>query len=127
MDYLNELINTLSGLGPEMFCIVACIAVGYVVRLIPVIPNKWIPAICILVAPVIYPFLTNPGRVSPDSQMPMTRIVLTGLVLGVAAFVLHDKVIVHIERYIPGFGKAIKQADETKFLRRSASGGTEEV
>lgn len=123
MNYLEEFINTLSKLGPEMFAIVACIAFGYVVRLIPFIPNKWIPAACILFAPCVYPFLTSTGRVSPDSVNPMMRIVLTGLVLGVAAFILHDKVIAHIEKYIPGLRKVLKQSDDTKQFRRDTKTG----
>lgn len=119
MNYIEELVNTLSKLGPEMFCIVACIAAGYVIRLIPVISNKWIPPVCILIAPCIYPFLTSFSRVSPDAVDPRMRIILTGLVLGVMAFILHDKVIAKIEDKIPGFGKALKQSDDTKFLRKS--------
>lgn len=127
MNYLEEFINTLSKLGPEMFAIVACIAFGYVVRLIPFIPNKWIPAACILFAPCVYPFLTSTGRVSPDSVNPMMRIVLTGLVLGVAAFILHDKVITHIEKYIPGLSKVLKQSDDTKQFKKDAQGSVSEV
>ena len=127
MNYLEELVNTLSKLGPEMFCVIACIAFGYVIRLIPAIPNKWIPAACILFAPVVYPFLTSPGRVSPDSVNPMMRIILTGLVLGVAAFVLHDKVITHIESKIPGLRKVLKISDDTKQFRRDAKGEAVEI
>lgn len=127
MNYVEELINTLSKLGPEMFCVVACIAFGYVIRLIPCIPNKWIPAACILFAPCVYPFLTSFGRVSPDAVDPRVRIILTGLVLGVAAFILHDKVISHIEKYIPGFRKVLKQSDDTKQFRRDAQGEAVEI
>lgn len=127
MNYLEEIINTLSKLGPEMFCIVSCIAFGYVIRLIPVIPNKWIPAFCIVFAPIVYPFLTSTGRVSPDAVNPMMRIVLTGLVLGVLAFVLHDKVIWHLEKYIPGVRKILKQSDDTKQFKKDAKGKVDEV
>lgn len=123
MNYLEEPINMLSKSGPELFCIVACIAVGYVIRLIPVISNRWIPAICILSGPATYPFLTSFGRVSPDSVDPRMRIILTGLVLGVAAFILHDKVIAHIEARIPGLGKLVKQSDDTKHFRRDTKTG----
>lgn len=123
MNYLEELVNTLSKLGPEMFCVVSCIAFGYVIRLIPAIPNKWIPAACILFGPMVYPFLTSFGRVSPDSVDPRVRIILTGLVLGVAAFILHDKVIAHLEKYIPGLRKVLKDSDDTKQFRRDAKTG----
>lgn len=127
MNWLEEAVNILSKLGPEMFCVVSCIAFGYVIRLIPAIPNKWIPAACILFAPLVYPFLTSPGRVSPDSVNPMMRIVLTGLVLGVSAFILHDKVISHIESKIPGLRKVLKQSDDTKQFRRDAKGAAVEM
>lgn len=123
MNYIEELVNTLAKLGPEMFCIVACIAVGYVIRLIPAIPNKWIPAVCILFAPCVYPFLTSPGRVSPDSVNPMVRIILTGLILGVIAFALHDQVLARIEKYIPGLRKVLQTSDDTKQFRRDTKTG----
>lgn len=127
MEYLDELVKTLGKMGPEAFCIVACIAVGYVVRLIPAIPNKWIPAVCILVAPLIYPFMTSPGRVSPDSESPMVRIVMTGLILGVLAFILHDKVIAKLEDRVPFLKGLLARSDETKQFRRTPSGTAEEV
>lgn len=123
MNYLEEAINTLSKLGPEMFCIVACIAVGYVIRLIPSIPNKWIPLACIIVAPVVYPFLTSPGRVSPDSVNPLMRIILTGLILGVLAFALHGQVLARLEKYIPGVRKILQQSDDTKQFKRDTKTG----
>lgn len=127
MNYLEEAINTLSKLGPEMFCIVACIAAGYVIRIIPAIPNKWIPSVCILIAPCIYPFLTNTGRVSPDSVNPMMRIVLTGLILGVLAFAIHDQALSRLEKYIPGLRKVLQQSDDTKQFKKDAQGEVSEV
>lgn len=122
MSYVEELVNTLAKLGPEMFCIVACLSVGYAVRLIPIISNRWIPAICIIAGPTIYPFLTSPGRVSPDSQMPMMRIVFTGLILGVFAFGLHHHVIAHLESKIPGLRNVLQRSDDTKQFRRDVRG-----
>lgn len=125
MNYVEELVNTLSNLRPEMFCIVACIAVGYLVRITPVIPNKWIPSICIVVGAFVYPFLTSTGRVSPDSVNPLMRIVLTGLILGALSFAIHDQVLSKLERYIPGLRKVLKVSDNTKQFRKDASEASE--
>ena len=129
MEYLNEVLKTLRGLGPEAFCVLSCIAFGYVIRFIPAISNRWIPAICIVFAPVVYPFLTSTSRVTPEAQEPAVRIILTGLILGVGAWVLHDKVLAHIEHKIPGLGKLLTRADaaESKRYRKAEDGSFEEI
>lgn len=122
MNYLEEAINTLSKLGPEMFCIVACIAVGYLVRVVPFIPNKWIPSICILAGMFIYPGLTSTGRVSPDAQIPIVRMWFTGLILGALAFAIHDQALSRLEKYIPGLRKVLRRSDDTKQFKRDHKG-----
>ncbi len=123
MQYANELINTLSKLGPEAFCVVACIAFGYVVKLVPYISNKLIPSLCIAAGPAIYPFLTDASRVSPDSQQPIVRIVMTGLILGVVAWMIHNTVIWRVEKWL----KAKMEAAGSTRYRRAADGTFEIV
>ncbi len=123
MEYFNEAINTLSKLGPEGFCFLACIAVGYLVKLVPWIPNKHIPWMCILSGPAIYPFLTNYGRVSPDSQHPIVRIVLTGLIISVVSWMAHYSIIWRVEKWL----KAKMEAAGSTRYRKAADGTFEAV
>ncbi len=123
MSYLDELINTLGKLGPEAFCVVGCIAFGYAVKLVPYIPNKHIPWMCIASGPAIYPFLTDFSRVSPDSQQPIVRIVMTGLILGVVAWLIHNAVIWRLEQWL----KVKLQAASSKRYRKGKDGAFEEV
>ena len=123
MNYINELANTLSKLGPEAFGFLLCIASGYLVKLIPWIPNKAIPVICIIAGPVWYPFLTSTGRVSPDSQHPWVRIIGTGLIIGVVAWMTHNAVIWRVENWI----KIKLQGSVSKRYRKKTDGSFEEV
>src|SRR3990167_1605090 len=121
MDYLNDILKSIGTLGQEMLMALGCIAIGYVVRMLPGIPNKAIPYICIFAPLFIYPFLTNPGRVSPDVQNPIVRIELTALLIGVLAWILHDKVIAHVEdkleQKFPKLMKPLVEADEKDSVR----------
>jgi len=128
-DYLDDLMKSLTTLGPEALTVCVMIALGYVLRLVPKFPNAWIPVACILGAPCIYPFLTSPGRVSPDVQHPIVRIILTGFLIGFLAWILHDKVLAHIEDKVPFLKGLLARADASgsKRYRKAADGSFEEV
>ncbi len=113
MDYLDDILKTIASLGPEAFTIP---------RILP-ITNKVIPWVCICLAPFVYPMLTNPGRVAPDVKYPLAREIATGFLLGLLAWIAHDKAIKHFERWLVGrFG-----SNGSKRYRRTAQGGFEEV
>jgi len=122
MDYFNDILSGISKLSPEMFTIVIIIALGYIPRILPV-TNKIIPWACIIVAPFIYPLLTNPGRVSPDKKYPLLWEIGTGFLLGLLAWIAHDKAIWHLERWLVNrFGNS-----GSKRYRKTATGSFEEV
>jgi len=133
MNTLEEIIAWLMNSGPELFTIMLCIVGGYVLRMIPKFPNNWIPLVCVLIGPTLYPLLTNPGRVSPDAHYPMVRIIGTGLILGVAAFILHDKLIRHVEDKLPFLKGILSRADartkesQSKRYRKRQDGTIEEI
>lgn len=111
----HQIVETASkyilALGPEALTIVAIIALGYIPRFVtwekdgPESPWKgklrdFIPLFCILVGPVVYPFLGDPGKISFTTANPVVAQVLIGLVLGVLAWALHDQVISRIEALV---------------------------
>ena len=101
MEYLEDIIKTVGNLGPEALVMVAMLAFGYVLRIVPRFPNNWIPLSCLLFTLVCYPLLSNPGRVSFDAEHPLIRMELTALVLWVCAWLAQTKVLSKIEDKIP--------------------------
>ena len=95
-DQIQDATNWLMNLGAVPFTVAACILVGYVCRFIPVIPNKWIPIICIIVGPVVF-CIANPHASSVPKSAFFLHSIIGGLFLGLVAWLLHDKFISNFE------------------------------
>lgn len=102
MDYLNDILEQIGNLKGLALVAAACFGLGYVIRLIPVIPNKWIPPVVMLAGPIIAPLIIAPGAASPDLRNPVVGIVAQGLLVSVVVHYLHEKVISHLEDWIKG-------------------------
>ena len=89
---ITDSTNALLNLGAAPFTFVAVIIVGYVFRFIPPFPNKWIPFVCVIVAPVIFCML-NPQASSITNKVFYTHSIVGGLFIGIAAWLVHDKFI----------------------------------
>lgn len=113
MDYLDDLLKSLLTLGPEMLTCLAMIALGYLLRVVPSFPNKWIPMVCILGAPILYPLLISDGQIAPTVKNPIVLKVLIGFLLGVLSWFGHDKVLSKVEDRIP-FLKGLLSRAESK-------------
>ena len=108
MDYLNDILQQISSLKGLSLVAAACFAVGYTIRLIPIIPNKWIPAFVLTSGPLIAGFLISPGTVAPDLVHPIVGIATQGLLVAVIVHYLHEKVISHLEHWVSSkLGKSV--------------------
>ena len=101
MDFLNDAISQLLALGPEALLVLVVIALGYVLKRVPVIPNKVIPAACLLCGAMIYPLITSPGKAPPDIRYPIVREIMLGLLIGFIAWMIHNKLLKRIEDKLP--------------------------
>ena len=93
LDFVSDLSKQLLNVGPELLLGLGAIALGYALQLIPTFPNKWIPAVCIFSPAIVYPFLAECGKCPYDVRYPFVRFVLIGLLIGVAAWALHNQVL----------------------------------
>lgn len=88
VPYLDTVLKwneTLSGLPSLPIVVLGCIVVGYMVKLIPVINNQWIPLIVFL-----FGVGANLGIQPPDNWV---RSVILGLVAGTASIIIHKKIL----------------------------------
>ena len=97
-------MNTLNAITPYLFnpytaTILFVIALGYIVRAIPAIANKWIPAIGIVVGSVFF-MVIAPLTLKADVAHEWNWYVLLwgiGLILSAFAWLIHLLVISRIE------------------------------
>jgi hypothetical protein len=96
MDYeffqIQDAANWLMSLGAAPFTFAAVIIIGYVFRIIPIFPNRFIPGICMLAGPLVF-VLLNPHPSSEPSKIFYTHSIIGGLFIAVSAWLVHDKFI----------------------------------
>lgn len=104
MEYLVDLVQQLNKLGPELLLGLGMIGLGYALRLTP-FPIRWVPGLCMFLPMVIYPMMADPGRLKDFPHFPQVRFALEGLVIGVLAWMLHNKVLKKLEdKFLNGNG-----------------------
>lgn len=110
MKDIQDSIQQILGFTPEVLVVVFLILLGYAVRFMPFIPNKWIPAVCMFSGMVIYTAMVKPPVIE-GVRMPHVRMALIGFILGVLAWVIHNKALKKLE------DKWLKTGDTTTFTK----------
>lgn len=98
----SDLLNVLIGSTPEMLLIVGLICLGYVVKLIAAVPNKYIPRINLIVAMIVYPLISKPGDQPNWIRFPVAAMLLKAMILFAVAWVIHRAVLKKfIDKFMP--------------------------
>jgi hypothetical protein len=100
LTIVQDVVNQLKSIGPEVLTVLSVIGVGYVIRSLPFIDNRFIPTICILFGPVAHILIGDPGSTSFKSRNPEVVLGMFGLLYGVIGWVMHHHVLWHVERWI---------------------------
>lgn len=92
-DAINQLIN-----GPAWLLVMAAvIAVGYVVKLIPFVSNKYIPLVCCAFGTIFLPLLSDPKTQMPGRPHPYISFALLGFVLSLVSWLFHGVILKPLE------------------------------
>ncbi len=87
--------NALNGLPAMPFIVVACILLGYVLKLIPVIKNEWIPSWVLFASITSYVFMMPLPEQSTSTRWLiagwLARNILMGMISGALAILIHRK------------------------------------
>lgn len=86
VPYLDTVLKwneTLNGLPALPIVVLGCIVIGYMVKLIPVVSNRWIPTIVFL-----FGLGANLGIQKPDNWV---RAVIFGLIAATASIIIHRR------------------------------------
>jgi predicted permease len=101
--------------NPYVGTILFCVALGYVIKVIPVIPNKWIPSIVLFLGSFFFPFVSVLS-VPVNSEHKTAHYVMLwgiGLSLSLFAWLAHATVIKRVEGWIaskiPAVDRALNQ------------------
>jgi hypothetical protein len=89
---IQDAANWLMSLGAIPFTFFAIIVIAYAFRIVPIFPNKLIPAVCLVIGPIIF-VLVNPHPSSEPARIFYTHSIIGGLFIAVDAWLVHDKFI----------------------------------
>jgi hypothetical protein len=106
-----EMLGKLYGLPAFGLVFIVCLAVGYGLRLWKKFPNDGIPLAVILCGPVFLPLIADPAADSIPWRIWFFKNFLIGLIVGVAAWVAHNKLLSKFEDKIPFLGDKLAAVD----------------
>lgn len=110
---IESLEKLLTSLGPIGLTFVLVIAIGYLVRLVPVIKNRYIPLIAPVVGGFALPLLAPMTLVPKGWRNPVVVLIIWGVIVGVAAWAAHALIISRIEDWIRSKIPAVDRAFES--------------
>lgn len=87
MDWFNEILTKLTSVGPELLLGLCTVGLCYVLKLVPVYPDRWIPPVAIFKPAVLYPLLSGPA-----DKATLVRCILIGFLIGTISWRLHKRV-----------------------------------
>lgn len=103
MDYLNDLLQWLDkiqGLSAGALVLFSAIVVGYCLKFIKTFPNQAIPIVVILWSAIAMLFIADPRATTMPARVWSTRNLLTGLIDGLLAWLLHNLVLSKVEDWL---------------------------
>jgi hypothetical protein len=104
--------SVLFNLAPAPFTVLIVIVVCYALRLVKRFPNDWIPVSCLIIGIITFCVL-NERALGMTAARFYFRSVMTGLVLGFAAWAFHDYFLSQIENRIPILKTLLARVDGT--------------
>lgn len=117
--YLEEVVGwlqKLDGAPATLLVMIACWVIGYMLRYFKGFPNDGIPVAVVLFGGVVYPLIADANNDLPF-RIWIIRNMLIGLIIGLAAWMLHKFVLSKVEDKL-GIGKQ----DETKISTPTTPG-----
>ena len=110
---ISDTISWAMNLGAAPFTVLAVICFGYVLRLVPAFPNKWIPLTCIVVGTILFPVLAH-KHADDTTTAYLVRTIFMGMIIGFGSWSFHNKIIAQFEDKIPLLGKALSSISDEK-------------
>lgn len=107
LTQISDLLGRLYSLPCYVLVFLSCIAVGYAMRLWKKFPNEAIPIVAILWGAAFLPLVADPANDSLPWRIWFVKNFLIGLIIGVIAWVFHNKILSKVEGKIPFLGSML--------------------
>lgn len=110
---LTDFLSQLYGLPGYVLVCLSCIALGYLLKLCRSFPNTGIPLSCVLWG-MLFNLLIAPSPAAGSSRRiwAVTHL-LVGMIVGLVAWLIHNKVLKRYENNWPIVGPAIAAASQS--------------
>lgn len=109
MDTINDLVGQIAKAPITLLLILALVIVGYVLKSIESIPNKFIPLILMALGAVAMAFLGDTGAVNPETRYPVAVLAVQGVIFAFVAWLLHAQI---LKRFMPAGSLLEEQKDK---------------
>ena len=113
IQQIVDLLGKLYGLPSYAVVFIACIAVGYVLRLWKSFPNEAIPIVAIVWGAAFLPLVADPWEDGSPWRIWFFKNFLIGLIIGAAAWVFHNQILSKFEAKIPFLGPKLVEPPTT--------------
>jgi hypothetical protein len=107
------LLGKLYGLPGGLLVLVSCLTVGYALRMWKWFPNQGIPVVVVLWGPVFNMLIADPLADTFPIRIWLVKNFLVGVVIGGAAWLIHNKVLKRLEDKLPFLKGWLVPADDT--------------
>lgn len=116
LDFFTALLAKVFSSQPPVFLGIFLIALGYGLKSMASVPNRYIPRVNYLVGVVVFPLIAKPDPASLPQQFPQVAEVIRngmgGVIIATVAWLAHAFILKRIiDRFMPQNGEG-----ETKFF-----------
>jgi hypothetical protein len=96
---LQDVVDAIKSVSPELLMILGLIAFGYVLKVIKFVKNDHIPGVLFLIACAGYPLLCQKPTAIEYQQFyfPFLKHVFIGMILWGIAWLIHEKALKWVE------------------------------
>lgn len=113
-SFLQEFANLLSkldGAPAAVLVLLGCITIGYILKCWKSFSNQLIPPVVILLGAIFYPVIADSNNDIP-LRVWIIRNVFIGLIIGLASWLLHNKILSKLEDRLGLFAEQKQNKDE---------------
>lgn len=111
MGHLVKFLGSLYGLPGYVLVALSCAVVGYLCRFCKRCPNDYIPFFVVGWAMVFNPLISAAPAKDSTWRIWLVTHVLIGMVVGLVAWLAHNKILKKFEMKVPVFGAKLEAAD----------------
>lgn len=101
MELLNDLLNQVANLSNGALIVGVVLALGYVIKAIPQVPNGAIPLVTLAASVTLQLLTGDRSQVSYTVSHPEVRLAMVGVVYWAIGWFIHNQGLRRLEKFLP--------------------------